>query len=148
MASARHSENCCGTPGAERVTVGAFESADVAGGNGGLTGERALTSVSALMDRTGGDPFYTTELVRLVSIKQRHRPLTAGDRAGTEGPQWHPRRPGAPGLPSCQNADRQSLLMVAAVGSSKVHPELLSVSPGWNPSNCCSTSSPRSPLVW
>ena len=31
------------------------------------------------MDRTGGNPFYTTELVRLISSEHRRRPLTVGD---------------------------------------------------------------------
>ena len=57
-------------PGAERVTVGAFESAYVAALLGPRTGEPPHADVvSGLMDRTGGNPFYTTELVRLVSIE-------------------------------------------------------------------------------
>ena len=119
-------------PGAERVTVGAFESADVAALLGRLTGEPPHADVvSALMDRTGGNPFYTTELVRLVSSEQRHRPLTAGDVQALDVPSGIrdvlARRVGR--LPD----DTQSLLMVAAVAGRELHPELLERVTGLDP---------------
>ena len=67
-------------PGGERMAVGAFAPADVAALLERLTAEPPDRDViAALIDRTGGNPFYTTELVRLVSSEHRRRPLTAVD---------------------------------------------------------------------
>ena len=67
-------------PGAERVAVSALEPAGVAAVVERLTGEPPHADVvAALMDRTGGNPFYATELVRLISSEHRRRPLAAGD---------------------------------------------------------------------
>ena len=75
------------------------------------------------MDRTGGNPFYTTELVRLISSEHRHRPLTAGDVQALDVPSGIRdvllRRVAR--LPD----DTQSLLMVAAVAGRELHPDLL-----------------------
>ena len=111
-------------PGAERVPVRAFEPADVAALLERLTvGLPDADVVSALMDRTGGNPFYTTELVRLISSVHRRRPLTVGDVLTIDVPSGVQdvllRR--VHRLP----ADTQSLLMVAAVAGRELHPELL-----------------------
>jgi len=111
-------------PGAERVAVSAFEPADV-----GALVERLTTEppragvVAALMDRTGGNPFYTTELVRLISSEHRRQPLTAGDVRARDVPSGIRdvllRRVGR--LPD----DTQSLLLVAAVAGRDLQPDLL-----------------------
>jgi DNA-binding SARP family transcriptional activator len=111
-------------PGAERVAVSPFEPADVAALVERLTGEPPPTEVvSALMDRTGGNPFYTTELVRLISSEHRRRPLAAGDVQALDVPSGIRdvllRRVGR--LPD----DTQSLLMVAAVAGRELQPDLL-----------------------
>ena len=111
-------------PGAERVPVSAFEPADL-----GALVERLTTEpphagvVAALMDRTGGNPFYTTELVRLISSEHRRQPLTAGDVRALDVPSGIRdvllRRAGR--LPE----DTQSLLIVAAVAGRDLQPDLL-----------------------
>jgi DNA-binding SARP family transcriptional activator len=111
-------------PGAERVAVSAFEAADVATLLERLTVRPPDADVvSALMDRTGGNPFYTTELVRLVSSEHRSRRLTAGDVLTLDVPSGIRdvllRR--VHRLPD----DTQSLLMVAAVAGRELQPELL-----------------------
>jgi predicted ATPase len=111
-------------PGAERGAVGAFASADVAALLEHLTvGLPDADVVSALMDRTGGKPFYTTELVRLISSEHWRRPLTAGDVLALDVPSGvrdvllrRVRR-----LPD----DAQALLMVAAVAGRELDPDLL-----------------------
>jgi len=111
-------------PGAERVAVSAFEPADVAALLERLTaGPPDADVVSALMDRTGGNPFYTTELVRLISSEHRRRPLTVGHVLALDVPSGIRdvllRR--VHRLPE----DTQSLLMVAAVAGRELDPELL-----------------------
>jgi DNA-binding SARP family transcriptional activator len=111
-------------PGAEPVAVSAFEPADVAALVERLTGEPPdATVVSALMSRTGGNPFYTTELVRLISSEHRRQPLTAGDVQAHDVPSGIRdvllRRVAR--LPD----DTQSLLMVAAVAGRELNPDLL-----------------------
>ena len=111
-------------PGAERVTVSAFEAADVATLLERLTVRPPDADVvSALMDRTGGNPFYTTELVRLISSEHRSLRLTAGDVLTLDVPSGIRdvllRR--VHRLPD----DTQSLLMVAAVAGRELQPELL-----------------------
>src|SRR6516162_2682442 len=111
-------------PGAERVAVGAFEPADVGALVERLTSEPPRAGVvAALMDRTGGNPFYTTELVRLIGGEHRHRALTAGDVRGHDVPSGIRdvllRRVGR--LPE----DTQSLLTVAAVAGRELRPDLL-----------------------
>jgi DNA-binding SARP family transcriptional activator len=111
-------------PGAERVAVSAFEPADVAALVERLTGEPPDAKVvSALMSRTGGNPFYTTELVRLISSEHRRQPLTAGDVQAHDVPSGIRdvllRRVAR--LPD----DTQSLLMVAAVAGRELNPDLL-----------------------
>ena len=111
-------------PGAERVAVSSFESADVAALVQQLTAEPPHAGVvAALMDRTGGNPFYTTELVRLISSEHRRQPLTAGDVQAHDVPSGICdvllRRVGR--LPE----DTQSLLMVAAVAGRELQPDLL-----------------------
>ena len=111
-------------PGTERVAVSAFEPADVAALLERLTVRPPDDGVvSALMDRTGGNPFYATELVRLVSSEHRSRPLTAGDVLAVDVPSGIRdvllRR--VHRLPD----DTQSLLMVAAVAGRELQPELL-----------------------
>ena len=106
------------------MAVSAFEAADVAALLERLTVRPPDADVvSALMDRTGGNPFYTTELVRLVSSEHRNRRLTAGDVLTLDVPSGirdvllrRVRR-----LPD----DTQSLLMVAAVAGRELQPELL-----------------------
>ena len=44
-----------------------------------VIGVVAPVVIAALMSRTGGNPFYTTELVRLLCSEHRHRALTASD---------------------------------------------------------------------
>ena len=111
-------------PGAERVAVGAFEPEDVA------TLVQRLTAVpphaevvAALVDRTGGNPFYTTELVRLISSEHRRKPLTADNVRAHDVPSGIRdvllRRAGR--LPD----DTQSLLTVAAVAGRDLRPDLL-----------------------
>jgi len=111
-------------PGAERLAVGAFELADVAALVERLTAEPPHAGVvAALVDRTGGNPFYTTELVRLISSQRRHQPLTASDVRAHDVPSGIRdvllRRVGR--LPE----DTQSLLMVAAVAGRELQPDLL-----------------------
>ena len=111
-------------PGGERMAVSAFAPADVAALLERLTAEPPDGDViAALMDRTGGNPFYTTELVRLVSSEHRRRPLTAVDVRALDVPSGIRdvllRRIGQ--LPS----DTQSLLLVAAVAGREIQPELL-----------------------
>jgi DNA-binding SARP family transcriptional activator/DNA-binding CsgD family transcriptional regulator len=111
-------------PGAERVPVGAFEPADVAALVGQLTGEPPHAGVpAALVERTGGNPLYITELVRLISSEHRRRPLTAGDVRAHDVPSGIRdvllRRAGR--LPE----DTRSLLAVAAVAGRKLVPDLL-----------------------
>ena len=75
------------------------------------------------MDRTGGNPFYTTELVRLISGEHRRRPLTDGDVRAHDVPSGIRevllRRVAR--LPE----DTQSLLTVAAVAGRDLQPDLL-----------------------
>jgi DNA-binding SARP family transcriptional activator len=111
-------------PGGERMTVSAFAPADVSALLERLTAEPPDGDViAALMDRTGGNPFYTTELVRLISSEHRHRPLTSVDVRALDVPSGIRdvllRRIGQ--LPS----DSQSLLLVAAVAGREIQPELL-----------------------
>ena len=111
-------------PGAERVAVSAFAAADVAALVERLTAQPPHADVvSALMDRTGGNPFYTTELVRLIGSEHRHRLLTATDVRALDVPSGIRdvllRRVGQ--LPD----DTQSLLVVAAVAGREVKLELL-----------------------
>jgi DNA-binding CsgD family transcriptional regulator len=111
-------------PGAERVAVSAFEPADVGALVEQLTTEPPHAGVvDALMDRTGGNPFYTTELVRLISSEHRRQPLTAGDVRALDVPSGIRdvllRRVGR--LPE----DTQSLLIVAAVAGRELQPDLL-----------------------
>ena len=111
-------------PGAERVPVTAFEPADVAALVERLTAEPPHAGVvAALMDRTGGNPLYTTELVRLISSEHRRQPLTATDVQAHDVPSGIRdvllRRAGR--LPE----DSQSLLMVAAVAGRELQPDLL-----------------------
>jgi DNA-binding SARP family transcriptional activator/DNA-binding CsgD family transcriptional regulator/tetratricopeptide (TPR) repeat protein len=111
-------------PGTERVPVCAFESANVAALVEQLTMEPPHAGVvAALMDRTGGNPFYTTELVRLISSEHRRQPLTAGDVQAHDVPSGISdvllRRVGR--LPE----DTQSLLMVAAVAGRELQPDML-----------------------
>ena len=101
-------------PGAERVAVSAFAPADVAALVERLTAEPPHADVvSALMSRTGGNPFYTTELIRLIGGENHGQPLTAEDVQAHDVPSGIRdvllRRVGR--LPD----DTQSLLMVAAV---------------------------------
>ena len=106
------------------MAVSAFAPADVAALLERLTaGLPEADVVSALMDRTGGNPFYTTELVRLISSEHWRRPLTAGDVLALDVPSGvrdvllrRIRR-----LPD----DTQSLLMVAAVAGRELDPDLL-----------------------
>jgi DNA-binding SARP family transcriptional activator len=111
-------------PGAERVAVSPFEPADIATLLERLTvGPPDADVVAALMDRTGGNPFYTTELVRLISSEHRRRPLTAGDVRALDVPSGIRdvllRR--VHRLPE----DTQSLLMVAAIAGRELAPDLL-----------------------
>ncbi len=111
-------------PGTERLAVAAFSAADVAALLDGLTGQQAPAEVvAALMTRTGGNPFYTTELVRLVSSEQRRQPLTAADVLALDVPSGIRdvlmRR--VHRLPD----DTQSLLTLAAVAGRELVPELL-----------------------
>jgi DNA-binding SARP family transcriptional activator/DNA-binding CsgD family transcriptional regulator/tetratricopeptide (TPR) repeat protein len=111
-------------PGAERVVVSVFDPADVAALVERLTGEPPHGEVvSALVSRTGGNPFYTTELVRLIRSERRRQPLTANDVRAHDVPTGIRdvllRRVGR--LPD----DTQSLLMVAAVTGPELQPELL-----------------------
>jgi DNA-binding SARP family transcriptional activator/ATP/maltotriose-dependent transcriptional regulator MalT len=111
-------------PGAERMAVRAFDPADVATLVEQLTTEPPHAGVvTALMDRTGGNPFYTTELIRLISSEHRRQSLTAGDVQAHDVPSGIRdvllRRVGR--LPD----DTQSLLMVAAVAGRELQPDLL-----------------------
>ena len=118
--------------GAERVAVSAFAPADVAALLERLTaGLPDAEVVSALMERTGGNPFYTTELVRLISSEHWRRPLTAGDVLALDVPSGvrdvllrRVRR-----LPD----DTQALLMVAAVAGRELDPDLLEHVTGLDP---------------
>ena len=75
------------------------------------------------MERTASNPFYATELVRLVSSEHRSRRVTAGDVRALNVPSGIRdvllRR--VHRLPD----DTQSLLMVAAVAGRELQPELL-----------------------
>jgi DNA-binding SARP family transcriptional activator len=110
--------------GAERVAVGAFMPSDVAVLLERLTSQPPPADVvAALVSRTGGNPFYTTELVRLISGEHRRRPLTAADVRLLDVPSGisdvllrRVRR-----LPD----GTQSLLTVAAVAGRDIEPELL-----------------------
>jgi DNA-binding SARP family transcriptional activator/DNA-binding CsgD family transcriptional regulator len=111
-------------PGAERLAVGALDPADVAALVERLTAEPPHAGVvAALMDRTGGNPFYTTELVRLISSEHRRQPLTVGDVRAHDVPSGIRdvllRRVGR--LPE----DTRSLLVVAAVAGRELQPDLL-----------------------
>jgi DNA-binding SARP family transcriptional activator/DNA-binding CsgD family transcriptional regulator len=111
-------------PGAQRMAVSAFEPADIATLVEQLTTEPPHAGVvAALMDRTGGNPFYTTELVRLISSEHRRQPLTADDVQAHDVPSGIRdvllRRVGR--LPE----DTQSLLTVAAVAGLELQPDLL-----------------------
>jgi DNA-binding SARP family transcriptional activator len=111
-------------PGGERMAVSAFAPADVGALLERLTAEPPDGDViAALMDRTGGNPFYTTELVRLVSSEHRRGPLTAVDVRALDVPSGIRdvllRRIGR--LPG----DTQALLLVAAVAGREIQPELL-----------------------
>jgi DNA-binding SARP family transcriptional activator/DNA-binding CsgD family transcriptional regulator len=111
-------------PGAERVPVSAFDPADLAALVESLTGEPPRAGVvAALVERAGGNPFYTTELVRLISSEHRRQPLTAGDVRAHDVPSGIRdvllRRVGR--LPE----DTQSLLTVAAVAGRELQPDLL-----------------------
>src|SRR5215469_11056974 len=111
-------------PGAERVPICAFEPADVAALVERLTAEPPQEGVvAALMDRTGGNPFYTTEMVRLISSEHRRQPLAADDVRAHDVPSGIRdvllRRAGR--LPE----DTQSLLVVAAVAGREIQPGLL-----------------------
>jgi DNA-binding SARP family transcriptional activator len=111
-------------PGAEQLVVGAFEAGDVAALVERLTAEPPQDGVvAALMSRTGGNPFYTTELVRLISGEHLRQPPTAGAVQALEVPSGIRdvllRRVGR--LPE----DTQSLLTVAAVAGRDLQPALL-----------------------
>src|SRR5215470_7776012 len=111
-------------PGAERVAVSAFAPADVAAVVERLTAAPPQAEVvAALMDRTGVNPFYTTELVRLISSEHRHQPLTASDVRAHDVPSGIRdvllRRAGR--LPD----DTRALLTVAAVAGRELQPDLL-----------------------
>ena len=111
-------------PGAEQVAVSAFEAADVAALVERLTAELPQDGVvAALMRRTGGNPFYTTELVREISGEHRRLPLTAGAVQAHEVPSGIRdvllRRVGR------LADDTQSLLTLAAVAGRDLQPELL-----------------------
>jgi DNA-binding SARP family transcriptional activator len=111
-------------PGAERVAVSAFAPADVAALLERLTaGLPDADVVSALMDRTGGNPFYTTELVRLISSEHWRRPLSADAVLALDVPSGIRdvllRR--VHRLPE----DTQSLLIVAAVAGRELDLDLL-----------------------
>jgi DNA-binding SARP family transcriptional activator/energy-coupling factor transporter ATP-binding protein EcfA2 len=111
-------------PGTERMAVEAFSAADVAALLDRLIAQQASAEViAALMSRTGGNPFYTTELVRLISSEQRRRALTAADVLALDVPSGIRdvlmRRVGR--LPD----DTQSLLTLAAVAGRELVPELL-----------------------
>lgn len=119
-------------PGAERMTVGGFGPAEVAALLERLTGQQPPTDViAALTSRTGGNPFYTTELVRLISSEHRRRALTAADVGELGVPsgirdvllrRFHR-------LPE----DTQSLLTVAAVAGRDLRPDLLEQVAGLDP---------------
>jgi DNA-binding SARP family transcriptional activator len=110
-------------PGAERVAVSAFAPADVAALLERLTVRLPDADVvSALMERTGGNPFYATELIRLISSEHWRR-LTADHVLTLDVPSGIRdvllRR--VHRLP----ADTQSLLIVAAVAGRELDPDLL-----------------------
>ncbi len=111
-------------PGAERVHVTALEPADVAALIERLTAEPPRDGVvSAMMRRTGGNPFFTTELIRLIRSEHRRQPLTAGAVQARDVPGGLSdvllRRVGR--LPD----NTQSLLTVAAVAGRELRPALL-----------------------
>jgi hypothetical protein len=111
-------------PGAEQVTVGALPPADVATLVERLTGAVPRADVvAALIDRTGGNPFYASELIRLLTGERRQRPLTAQDVAALDVPAGIrdvlARR--VHRLPD----DTRSLLTVSAVVGRDLVPELL-----------------------
>jgi DNA-binding SARP family transcriptional activator len=111
-------------PGAERVAVSAFAAADVAALVERLTAQPPQAEVvSVLMDRTGGNPFYVTELVRLIGSEHLLSPPTAEEVRAVDVPSGIRdvllRRVGR--LPD----DTQSLLVVAAVAGRDIQPELL-----------------------
>lgn len=111
-------------PGTERVAVAGFQPADVAALLTRLTGEPpGADVVEALIGRTGGNPFYVTELVRLLGSERRDRPPTAADVLTLDVPSGIRdvllRRVSR--LPD----DTRSLLAVAAVAGREIRPELL-----------------------
>ena len=83
------------------------------------------------MSRTAGNPFYITELVRLIRSEHRRRPLTAGAVQAYDVPSgvsdllW--RRVGR--LPD----DTQSLLTLAAVAGRDLEPTVLERVTGLDP---------------
>ncbi len=111
-------------PGAERLAVSGFTASDVATLLEHLAGQPPQAdAVAAIIERTGGNPFYTTELVRLISSERRHRPLSTDDVLALDVPSGIrdvlTRR--VHRLPE----DTQSLLTVAAVAGRDLVPELL-----------------------
>jgi DNA-binding SARP family transcriptional activator/tetratricopeptide (TPR) repeat protein len=111
-------------PGSVRVPVGAFEPADVVMLVERLTGQPPQPGVvAALIIRTGGNPFYITELIRLIHTELRRRPLTEADVMAHDVPgsirDVLMRRVGR--LPE----DTQSLLIVAAVAGRELELSLL-----------------------
>ncbi|HEX6524486.1 MAG TPA: AAA family ATPase, partial [Streptosporangiaceae bacterium] len=111
-------------PGAERVAVSAFAPADVAALLERLTvGVPDTDVVLALMDRTGGNPFYTTELVRLISSEHWRRPMTVGDVLALDVPSGV--RDVLLRRVHRLSDDTQSLLMAAAVVGRELDPDLL-----------------------
>jgi hypothetical protein len=111
-------------PGTGRLAVEAFSPADVAALLDRLTARPPSAEVVAtLMSRTGGNPFYTTELVRLVSSEQRRGSLSDADVLALDVPSgirdvlMHR----VHRLPD----DTQSLLTLAAVAGRELVPELL-----------------------
>jgi DNA-binding SARP family transcriptional activator len=128
-------------PGAEHVALGALEPADVATLVENVTAEVPPAGVvSALMRRTGGNPFYTTELVRLISSEHRRRPLTAEDVQAQDVPSGILdvllRRVSR--LPE----DTQSLLSLAAVAGAEIQPDLLEQVSGLDASHLLLTLEP------
>jgi DNA-binding SARP family transcriptional activator len=111
-------------PGAERVPVGGFQPADVAALLGQLLDEEPSAEVvAALTTRTGGNPFYVTELTRLLASERRGQPLTADDVTTLDVPSGVRdvllRRVAR--LPD----GTRSLLEIAAVAGRVLEPDLL-----------------------
>ncbi len=118
-------------PGAEQLAVTGFTAADTATLLEHLTGHPPQAdAVAAIIERTGGNPFYTTELVRLISSEHRHRQLSADDVRELDVPAGIrdvlARR--VHRLPE----DSQALLTVAAVAGRDLLPELLEQVTGLN----------------